>query len=199
MRGAKHSILAAAALVLLPLTVSAAPACPALTASQAFARADVVFVGVAQRGPVATNGLLTTPVRFKVVRFLKGSGPSVIQVAGGPRTEGIGFIDLAGAGVRTRAGQKWVVYAKGSSAGIVETSSCYGTHLSSRPNPFVSEATPSPPVPSPTPVATTPPAVPTAAVGPSSAWVAWAAAGVAGLGLVMGIGWGVARRVIGTA
>ncbi len=138
-------LLLAATMALVPLfaLVSDAPAtaafaaggptCPSISAAQAFARADVVFDGVAQIGAVTTTGYLSTPTKFKVVRYLKGTGPAVVTTAGGPRTGGgIGFISLESAGLLVKAGESWVVYGKGDPSGVVETSVCYGTHQTSR-------------------------------------------------------------------
>jgi len=55
------------------------------TASAYLALARVVFIGTALPGPVLDAGsagaVLASPARFRVVRYLKGSGPRVVTVA----------------------------------------------------------------------------------------------------------------------
>jgi hypothetical protein len=193
MRARALVTLVFAVIALPAVHAGAAPACPAITEEQALAGADVVFDGVAQPGAAGPNGVLATPARFSVIKFLKGSGPTVISAAGGPRTEGIGLTSLPSAGVNVHAGEEWVIYAKGASDGIVETSSCYGSHLASDPDPFVRPSVSPSPSPSQEGVG------PGLVVSPDDrSWPLWSAGGVVGLGLVMGIGYGVARKVIGT-
>ena len=193
-RWAARWLLIAAFIALMPSAASAAPTCPALSASQAAARVDLVFEGVALPGPASANGILSTPARFSVSRYIKGTGAGIVSVAGGPRTASGGLISLTSAGVFAKAGQSWVVYANGQGDGIVETSSCDGTHLAGGATQFISES----PSPSPTPpISGSLPAV-EAPVLIAPGWAVPAAAGIGGLGLVMGIGWFVARKVVGT-
>ena len=173
-----------------PLGAQAQPACPGISEARALAEADLVFEGVAQAGPAAANGLLATPARFRVTNYIKGSGGTIVSVAGGPRTEGVGFLSLPSAGVPARAGEGWVIYAKGDSGGVVETSTCYGTHAAGAPKPFAPQL-PGAPTATPAPV-------PSGPVEPPSGWGIASVAGIAGLALVMGIGWYVGRSVVGT-
>jgi hypothetical protein len=178
------------ALLVVGPFASAAPVCSPLTEEQAVAQADVVFAGLAAPGPVAPNGVLATPAQFSVLKYLKGSGPEVVRVAGGPRTEGVGLLSLQSAGINIHPGEQWTVYAKGSPDGIVETSSCYGTHPASNRDPFVRPG--AAPSAAPTPG-------PGFAVSPHyRSWPLWSAGGIFGLAIVMGIGWGTGRYVIGT-
>lgn len=197
----RAGVIAAAAVGMLVVgaNAGAAPVCAPLTEEQAVAQADVIFAGLAPAGPVAPNGVLATPVEFGVLKYLKGSGPDKVRVAGGPRPEGVGLLSLQSAGVTVHPGEQWTIYAKGSPGGILETSSCYGTHAASNPKPFALPGT----VPTQT-AAPTPSPTPSEQVGPGFAasphdrpWALWSAGGVLGVALVMGIGWAVGRFVIG--
>ena len=192
----KHApwpVLAAGAVLMVTgHAAGATPACPAITETQALAAADVVFDGIAQPGPAEASGVLSTPARFSVIKYLKGSGPSVVSVAGGPTAEGGGTVLLTSAGVEVRSGEEWVVYAKGEPASTVETSICYGTHAAGQPGPFATES----PSPSPSPTLTVTPFAPLIVPGEPSG--VWAVAGIGGLAVVIAIGWTVARVVVGT-
>jgi hypothetical protein len=195
MRARAFLALLFAVLALPAGRAGAQPVCTPLTEEQAMAVSDVVFDGIAQPGPAAPNGVLATPAVFSVIKFVKGSGPAAIRVAGGPRTEGIGLLSLPSAGVNVHAGEEWVIYAKGASDGIVETSSCYGSHLASAAAPFIRPSGSASPSPSPSEVVGPP-----LTVSPDyRSWKLWSLGSMVGLGLVMGVGYWVARTVIGTS
>jgi hypothetical protein len=179
MRALTLAILAGALVVAAP---GAQASCTAITKSQAVANADVVFDGIAQPGAEDAQGVLTSPVRFSVLKYRKGSGPSVLSVTSPPGEDG----------VKVHSGELWAVFATGATSGILQTSACHGTHLASAPEPFIPE-TPTP-TPSPTPThlasAPTPPE--------PWPWGVSTAVGAGGLLVVMGIGWAVARVVVGT-
>jgi hypothetical protein len=157
--------------------------CVAPTEADAVAKADVIFEGVAQPGDLRADGTLQTPARFSVLKYLKGDGPNVVSVA-----------DARGVdAMRIQSGEYWVIYGRGSAGGVIPTSPCFGSYLGNGPKPFASPAA--------TPSASPSPDI---AVGPglaASAEVGWgvkAGAGIAGLALVIVIGYGVARIVVGT-
>ena len=160
--------------------------CRAQTEAEAVARADVVFEGVSQPGNLRDDGTLATPARFSVLQFLKGSGPRVVTV-----TDARGVDPM-----RVLSGEYWIIYGKLLPDGVVGTSPCYGSYLGNGPKPFVAAATGSPSV--------TPTASPSIIVGPpfvasgELGWGAKAAAGIAGLAMVIAVGYVTARLVIGT-
>jgi len=181
MRSVWAGVAAGALVILAPLGARAS--CVAITESQATAKADVVFEGIAEPGQADARGALISPARFSVLKYRKGTGPSVLSVA----------IDAADNGV-VRSGEVWVIYATGSTGGTLQTSTCDGTYLASGPKPFVTET----PTPSPTPHPSASVAARPAAPAEPWPWGISTAAGVAGVAIVMGIGWAVARLTVGT-
>ena len=98
----------------------AAASCVGLTADQQFALADVIFDGVALDGPTA-SGL----ERFRVLRYVKSSGPQLIQVETGRRL----FADstmISTTSITARPGETWRIYAK-LRDGFVRTDQCLGS------------------------------------------------------------------------
>lgn len=80
----RRLILVGVVAAALAAPASASALCAASSERQQFQRAEVVFVGIAMRGPNA-NGRLLSPARFWVVRYLKGTGPKVVRVQTGSR------------------------------------------------------------------------------------------------------------------
>lgn len=166
----------------------ASASCRALTEADALARASVVFEGVSQPGDLLPDGTLAKPARFSVLQYQKGNGPRVVSVTDAPGVDPM----------RILSGEYWVIYGRGSAEGVVQTSPCYGSYLGNGPKPFARPA--ASPSDTPTVIATSSPVV----VGPplvASGEVGWGvktAAGVAGLALVMAIGYGTGRIVVGT-
>jgi hypothetical protein len=91
----------------------AAGSCIAASPSAELAGARVVFIGTALSGPVADAGsagaVLASPARFRVARYVKGSGPSVVTVQTALTVEGNGVIANED-GIEPRAGQRWTIY-----------------------------------------------------------------------------------------
>lgn len=90
-----------------------AGSCIGGTASAYLARARVAFIGTALPGPTIDAGsagaVLASPARFRVVRYLKGSGPGVVTVA--TALSGRGDAVTANEdGIEPRAGQRWKIY-----------------------------------------------------------------------------------------
>jgi hypothetical protein len=84
-----------------------AASCAYLTQPAYLAQARVVFVGTTLPGRTVLDGLLVTPARIRVSRYLKGSGPAVVTVQTAASPSGT---TMNGEGIMARAGQRWVVY-----------------------------------------------------------------------------------------
>lgn len=168
---------------------SAHAACAPLTEADALARADVVFEGVAQPGNLRDDGSLAKPAGFSVIQYIKGTGSRVLSVTDA----------VDGDPVRFLSGEYWVIYGKLSPDEIVSTSGCYGSYLGNGPKPFA-QAPSGPPAPGPSASGN-----PVGVVGPGLVdggevgWGVKAGAGLVGIALVIAIGYGTAKTVIGTA
>lgn len=89
----------------------------------------MVFTGTALPGPTASAGsagaVLTSPARFRVTRYLKGSGPAVVTVQTALTANGSG-IAADEDGIEPRAGQRWTIYTT-SQRVPYDTSDCAGS------------------------------------------------------------------------
>ena len=103
------------------LTSIAYASCVPMTAAQQRAQADVIFDGVALEGPTATG-----IQRFRVTRFLKGSGPTVIRVNTGYK-QGPNGTSITSVSIVVRRGQKWRIFGQGSTRKVVSTNACLGS------------------------------------------------------------------------
>jgi len=95
----------------------AAASCIQTTALQQFFNADVVFDGVALDDANATG-----IERFRVLRYLKSSGPAVVRV----RTGRTPHSSTSGA-IAPVPGETWRIYGKRRAGGVVGTSVCDGS------------------------------------------------------------------------
>ena len=112
---------AVAALVLVTLIPGVARAmCLPATDAERFAAADIVFEGLVVRG-------LYSPARLKVLRYIKGSGPSELSVKTGSKRNRDGTITSSSIGIRPHPGETWLIYGLGTLKGAVITSSCAGS------------------------------------------------------------------------
>lgn len=112
---------AVAALVLVTLIPGVARAmCLPATDAERFAAADIVFEGLVVRA-------LYSPARLKVLRYIKGSGPSELSVETGSTRNRDGTITSSSIGIRPHAGETWLIYGLGTLKGAVITSSCAGS------------------------------------------------------------------------
>jgi hypothetical protein len=92
-------------------TTGVSASCAALSPAEQFAAARVVLVGVMLPGPATHTGVLVSPARMRVERYLKGRGPRVVKVATAVRIEG-GSTAVAEDGIEPRAGERWKVYTQ---------------------------------------------------------------------------------------
>ena len=120
-------------LLALALLLATAPAgaeaasvsCVVATEQQLRARAQVIFVGVALAGDNAT-GTLLSPARFRVVRYVKGRGGRIVRVTTATRREGDGYSAIS-IGINPRVGERWRIYGRRNSSGVIVTSACDGS------------------------------------------------------------------------
>ncbi len=119
----KAVVLAGAVLALvLPATSSASCIGP-LTGKQLERRADVIFVGMALEGPTATG-----IQRFRVGRYLKGTGAETAGVATGVVVRPDGTGSITSVSVNVQAGETWQIYAtKRPGSEVLQTSECAGS------------------------------------------------------------------------
>ena len=115
-------LLIASVIAVTVLAAAAQASCVPTTAAQQRARADVIFDGVALEGPTATGAQ-----RFKVSRYIKGSGPHVVRVSTGhiKRADGTGTITSVSLDVRR--GERWRIFARGSARKVLRSSACDGS------------------------------------------------------------------------
>ena len=101
---------------------SARASCIGMTPAEQRARAQVIFDGVALEGPTATG-----VQRFRVTRFLKGRGPSIVRVQTGTirRADGSGM--TTSVSLFVKRGQRWRIFARGSAGKVLQTNLCDGS------------------------------------------------------------------------
>lgn len=105
-----------------------AASCAGLTAPQQFAAAKLVFDGEMLAGAVAptSSGILASPARVRVTRYLKGNGPAVVAVQTAIKTLDAGASLVTEDGIRPRAGERWRIYTSSASRPYA-TSICLGS------------------------------------------------------------------------
>jgi hypothetical protein len=100
----------------------AAASCIPMTPAQQRARADVIFEGVAREGPTATG-----VQRFRVTRYLKGTGPRVLRVATGEVRRADGSGTITSVSIHVERGERWRIFARGSVRRVLRTNVCDGS------------------------------------------------------------------------
>ena len=115
-------ILVAVAAVGLAIAASAAASCVPMTAAQQRARANIIFDGVALGGPTA-SGI----ERFRVVRYLKGTGTRVVRLRTGRKLFSNGTGMTTSVSIDAARGEKWRIFARRVRAGLFETNVCDGS------------------------------------------------------------------------
>ena len=106
----------------LVLAGSAAASCLPQNAAEQRARATVIFNGVALEGPTATG-----VQRFRVNRYLKGSGPKVVRVATGVVRNPDGSGSITSVSLMVKRGEHWRIFARGKAAKVLESNQCSGS------------------------------------------------------------------------
>lgn len=98
--------------------------CAAVSAAAHLERARTVFIATALPGP-AHGAVLVSPARFRVVSYLKGSGPREVTVQTALSVQG-DTVTAAEDGIEPRAGQRWRIYTT-SAHMPYEASDCGGS------------------------------------------------------------------------
>jgi hypothetical protein len=116
-------------------TTGAAASCAGLSPAQRFVAAHRVFVGVLLPGPATRTGVLSSPARMRVERYLKGRGPKTVRVQTAITIERDGTA-VGEDGIEPRAGERWKIYTE-SRREPFATSICGGSRrlVSSRLQP----------------------------------------------------------------
>jgi hypothetical protein len=109
----------AAALV---LAGQAAASCIASTPAQLRARADVIVDAVALEGPTATG-----IQRFRVKRYLKGRGPSIVRVQTGTIRRADGSGSTTSVALYVKRGERWRIFGRGSARKVLQSNLCDGS------------------------------------------------------------------------
>ena len=96
--------------------------CILMTPAQQRARANVIFEGRALESATSTG-----VQRFRVTRYLKGSGPQIVRVVTGEvrRSDGSGVVTSVS--LHVVRGERWRIYAQGSARRVLRTSVCDGS------------------------------------------------------------------------
>jgi hypothetical protein len=116
------TVIALVAAVAAALPEIAPASCVPMTASEQRARASVIFDGVALEGATATG-----VQRFRVSRYVKGSGPRIVRVATGEigRSDGTGVVTSVS--IHALRGERWRIFARGSALRTLRSSVCDGS------------------------------------------------------------------------
>jgi hypothetical protein len=112
----------AIAMATLVGATAAEASCIAQTAAQQRAHADVVLDAVALDGPTATG-----IQRFRVSRYRKGRGPTVVRVQTGNRVFADGSGSVTSVSIVVRKGQRWRIFGRGSAKRVLQTNVCDGS------------------------------------------------------------------------
>jgi len=119
--------LGLSAVAVLAVATVAEASCIYLPLAEKQARADVIFDGVALERPTATG-----VQRFRVGRYLKGSGPRVVRVQTGHRVRPDGTGSTSSIAIVVRKGERWRIFGQGSARKILRTSVCDGSRRLAR-------------------------------------------------------------------
>ena len=115
-------ILLAALLTAAIVPGLARASCIAMTPAQQRARADVIFEGRALESATTTG-----VQRFRVTRYLKGSGPQIVRVATGEVRRAGGGGGVTSVSLHVLRGERWRIFAQGSARRVLHTSVCDGS------------------------------------------------------------------------
>jgi len=115
-------LLIASVIAVTVLAAAAQASCIPTTAAQQRTRAAVIFDSVALEGPTATG-----VQRFRVSRYLKGSGPHVVRVSTGHTKRADGTGTITSVSLDVRRGERWRIFARGSARKVLRSSGCDGS------------------------------------------------------------------------
>lgn len=88
--------------------------------------AKIAFVGKALAGS-RVGEVLESPARFRVLEYLKGSGPDVVRVSTCCEQQGR-LASIMSEGIDPKAGQVWAIFSwEESTGGVIGTSVCDGS------------------------------------------------------------------------
>jgi hypothetical protein len=116
---------AIAALGLPPL---AEASCIPMTPAQQRARAKIIFEGVALESATTTG-----VQRFRVTRYVKGSGPKLVRVSTGEVRHAGGGGVITSVSIHVVRGEKWRIFSRDPAQRVVRTSVCDGSKRLARP------------------------------------------------------------------
>ena len=115
-------LLTASVIAVAVLAAAAQASCVPTTAAQQRARANVIFDGIALEGPTPTG-----VQRFRVSRYIKGSGPHVVRVSTGHTKRAGGTGTITSVSIDVKRGERWRIFARGSARKVLRTSVCDGS------------------------------------------------------------------------
>ena len=101
---------------------AASTACAPSSSAAQRARADVIFVAVAVEGPTETG-----IQRFRVQRYVKGSGPALIRVETGTIRHHGGEVAIPGVSIRAEKGERWRIIGRFTRSRVVHSTLCAGS------------------------------------------------------------------------
>jgi hypothetical protein len=100
---------------------SASACCVAMTEAERVAASDVIFEGTALEG--ATESGIQ---RFRVTRYLKGSGPGIVGVNTGQRVSS-GLMMVTSVSINPDAETEWRIFGQRQADGNLITNNCLGS------------------------------------------------------------------------
>jgi hypothetical protein len=115
-------VLLVVVLGLVAFASAAQASCIFTTPAQQRARAAVVFDGVALEG-----GTPTGIQRFRVTRYLKGTGPKIVRVDTGNVRRANGTGSITSVSIFARKGERWRIFARGVPTKVLRTNLCDGS------------------------------------------------------------------------
>jgi hypothetical protein len=118
----RATTLGTAAFAVLIGATTAQASCIAQTPAEQQARADGVFDGVALDQPNATG-----VQRFKVTRYVKNRGPTIVRVQTGHKVRPDGSGSTTSVSIVVKKGERWRIFAQGSPRRVLRTSVCDGS------------------------------------------------------------------------
>jgi|SRR5581483_2605099 len=122
VRRRRTQLVLIASLALLAAPPAANASCIRVTVAQQRAEAQFIFDGRALDGPTPTG-----IQRFRVSRYLKGRGPTVVRVYTGYKRRADGTGSITSVSVVVARGERWRIFARRVTAGVLQTSQCDGS------------------------------------------------------------------------